>query len=362
MKNVTLVMPFIIFFVFIFQSYAEPYKIGVILPLSGEAASFGESAKKGINLAYDSLAIENQEKIKIIFEDDALSPSKSVSAFNKLNTQNKIDAVVLFSSGVSNAVAPLAEKNKKLMLAIASDKKFLKNKKFVFNHWVTPEKESSVLIDEMQRRGYKRFAMLVSEHDGAIAVEKSFKDEIKKRKLTDNFVFSERVLMRERDFKSLIAKIRRKNIDGLGLCLLPGSLSSFAKQARAGGLSSDIFGYEIFEDEAEVKASGGALYGSWYVNADESNKDFRELHERVFNKVPGYASANMYDIINLLFSGLQKYGHDNEKIATYLENLKDYKGAAGTYSASGDHRFTLPAVVKVVTKDGFEVVHTEVQK
>jgi len=41
----------------------------------------------------------------------------------------------------------------------------------------------------------------------------------------------------------------------------------------------------------------------------------------------------------------------------FLHTVKDFNGALGTYSASGDNRFTLPAAIKVITADGFKKIH-----
>jgi len=42
----------------------------------------------------------------------------------------------------------------------------------------------------------------------------------------------------------------------------------------------------------------------------------------------------------------------------YLRNIKNFSGAQGTFSAVGDGTFTIAAVLKVVTKDGFELLKT----
>ena len=44
-------------------------------------------------------------------------------------------------------------------------------------------------------------------------------------------------------------------------------------------------------------------------------------------------------------------------INTTLHTLRDFHGALGTYSASGDNRFTLPTAIKIVTEGGFQKLH-----
>lgn len=64
------------------------------------------------------------------------------------------------------------------------------------------------------------------------------------------------------------------------------------------------------------------------------------------------SAVNCYDIARLLGHSAEK-NHSSAELINYLKTVKDFKGAGGTFSATGDNRFTLPAVVKVVTEDGF---------
>ena len=41
----------------------------------------------------------------------------------------------------------------------------------------------------------------------------------------------------------------------------------------------------------------------------------------------------------------------------FLGGVRDFSGAAGTYSASGDNRFTLPAALKQIQNSAFVKLH-----
>ena len=336
-------------------SAEDKYRIGVIFPLSGDGAGLGKFAKNGAELAHQSLSPEDQSKVELIFEDDAWQKPKSVSAFHKLVDSNKIDAVLVAGSGIGHAVVPLAEAKQKILIAVAaSDKKVVFNRKYAFTHWVSPESESRALVAEIKRRGLKKLAIVTSEHEGTIAVENSLLEELKKQEMQEIINLNERFLVETRDFRSFVTKARARNIDGFCTILISGSLSSFVKQVTASGSKADIFGYELFEDELEVKASGGTMIGKWYVNAEDGVPTFQELYKSRYKETPTAFVANSFDSIRLLVEGYKKYGKDNEKIANYLRTLKDYNGAAGTYSATGDNRFDLPVALKIVTAEGFK--------
>ncbi|RIL12553.1 MAG: hypothetical protein DCC75_00195 [Proteobacteria bacterium] len=339
------------------KAESAPYKIGVILPLSGEVASLGNYIKRAIDLAYSELPEDQQSRLKLIYEDDQLQSQKSVSIFHKLNSLDKADAVFVLGSGVGNAVGPLAERQGKILIAIgASDKKFAVGTKHVFIHWVVPEKESEIIVREIKKRGLQRIAIIAAEQEGVIAFNKAFMAEMAKHNLTDRIVLDERYLQDNKDFKPFLSKVRAKQADSIYVLLFPGGLSTFMKQARDFAIKADIFGAELFEDQHEVAASDGTLIGKWYVNADEASPDFIANYKKKYGEHPGWATANAYDSLKLMADAVARHGNDNAAIASYLRGIKDYKGAAGSYSATGDNRFDLPATIKIVTKDGFEKI------
>jgi branched-chain amino acid transport system substrate-binding protein len=333
----------------------EKYRIGLILPLSGDAAMVGSYCRKSVELAYSTLPQASKNQLELFWEDDQWQSARSVSAYHKLVDINQVDAVLVVGSDVGQAIAPLAELKKKIMVAIgASDHTVAAGRQYAFLHWVIPETQAELLVKEIKKRDYKSIALAISEQRGCIAQEKAVLDQAKKQGIAERIISSDRILADTRDFRTIISKLRAKRADAVFLNLIPGPCSAFARQGRDFGLKAAYFGMDVMEDENEVKASDGALVGAWYVNAADSLESFRRAYQSAYNEYPGWASSNSYDVLNLLAEGVKRFGKDNDKIADYLRTLINYHGAAGIYSATGDNRFTLPAAVKIVTKERFE--------
>lgn len=331
------------------------YRIGVIAPFSGDAASLGRYLKQGIEFGVESSPKEMREQVQLIFEDDQLQSAKTVSAYQKLKSHDHVDAVIVAGSGSGHAVNSLAEKDGIIAIAVgASDKAVVAGKKFVFTHWVSPEAEAKVLVAEVEKRAFQRIAVIASEQQGAFALEEAMSAVLKDRGIANRIILSKRFTPDTKDFRTVLATIRSERIDGIVSILLPGSLSAFAKQVRDLKITAELFGYELFEDEAEVKASDGALIGKWYVNADVAGEGFLKKFEERFKEPPGFGVANSYDAIQLLIRAATEHHGENVRIAEALASVKDYHGACGTYSATGDNRFDLPATLKIVTAEGFK--------
>jgi branched-chain amino acid transport system substrate-binding protein len=83
---------------------ANTVKVGIVLPLTGPQARFGEIEEKSFNLALDEINASggiNGDKLELVMADDAGRPEVGRSAVDKLITNNE---VVMIGGGYSNAV------------------------------------------------------------------------------------------------------------------------------------------------------------------------------------------------------------------------------------------------------------------
>ncbi len=334
---------------------SEKCKIAVIIPLSGQVASLGNYVKKGIDLALEELPIDQKNKLEVIYEDDQFNPVKTISIYRQLKSTKNINAVFVLGSPTANALVPITEADKTLLVAIgASDPTIAVGKEYSFIHWVIPQVLGEKLAAELVRKKFQRIAFVAGEVSGAIADVGAAIEALDKKGKKDSVVYQQNFMKDITDYRSELLKLRQNKADAVVAVLFPGALSSFAKQFSEMKIPAELIGMETFEDEAEVKAANGALLGTWYVNASNSTSDFTKLYQKKYNEYPGWATGNSYDSLKLIASGVKELGFDNHAIRDSLRNLKDYQGAAGIYSASGDNRFTLPASLKRVTEKGFE--------
>jgi branched-chain amino acid transport system substrate-binding protein len=95
---------------------ADPIKVGIVLPLTGTEAKFGEIEKNSFLMALEEINGAGGVKghpIELIIEDDTSKPDVGRSAVEKLIAQNKV--IVIgggYSSSVTYAMAAVAQRNK----------------------------------------------------------------------------------------------------------------------------------------------------------------------------------------------------------------------------------------------------------
>jgi branched-chain amino acid transport system substrate-binding protein len=97
-------------------SAADGIKVGVLLPLTGAQAKFGEIEKRSYEMAAEEINAKggvNGKKIELLFEDDTGKPDVGRSGVEKLISREKVPVITGgYSSSVTAAAAPVAQQFK----------------------------------------------------------------------------------------------------------------------------------------------------------------------------------------------------------------------------------------------------------
>jgi len=351
------------------SAYAEPFKVGVILPLSGPAAMYGGAC---VNAGSLFKLDRPDNNIEFIVEDSRFEAPITISAYNKLVGNDKVDIIYVWGAGPAAAVAPIAEIKKHPIVLMTGDSRDIKGRKFAIS-FVNHLKEFSLkLLEELRRRNKKKVAIVKTE----IQFFETLIDEMKNNLNTDesidiidSFVPGQNV-----NFQSAITKIRQaqinKKYDALGVMLMSGQLSSFYKKISEQKLKIDTFTTHFLESKTERAQSGSSITGAFYsaVNAEDSFVNKYADKFKTTDQV-GFA-AEFYDFLALvddLFS--EDYKNDKklspDEILERIESVKERHGASGKYyfmrdnpeaDPVGGKRFKFPIVIKEVTEGGGERV------
>lgn len=322
----------------------EPIKIGVILPLSGDAAFIGESVKNSAILAKEGFG-KTKKTYELIFEDDQADSKKTISAFRKLVDADKIRAVVTGFSGPGNAIAPLSEKEKIIHFSIASDLNIAKDKPFVFNHWVKPESEAQVYIKEAKKQGLEKIAVIATNQQGIIAV----RDALLKEDPTIFIFKNELVSPQEKDFRTTIIKAKNEGADAFVLLLFPGQLTSAVKQIKEMKINIPLTSIESFEGDPGAIP---LLEGEWYVISADPSESFTASYKEKYGGLPQTGSAYAYDVIRILITAFEKE-KTNEGVAKFISEIDNFPGVTGALSVDSDGNINSKAVIKKIIDGKF---------
>ena len=319
---------------------SEPLKIGILLPLSGNLGFLGEPAKQGAELALEETGLTN--KYKLIFEDDQFNPQKTITAANKLISIDKVNVIISFGSSAANVVKPLAEKNKILHFAIASDPK-ITDGVYNFNHWTPPKEEARALVEELVKRKIKKIGILTANQEGMLAItsEVEKQAEISGISIINNQKFN----IGEKDFRTLITKIKENLPEILIMTNYTPELEILGKQIKDAGIKIPMTSIEGFDQTTDQKL----FNGYWYASASDPSNEFVSLFKTKFNKEPGFGTGNVYDIIKLIIKANENIDNPTTtKLVSELLKIKNFKGAMGSISINQDGSVLSKATIKTV--------------
>ncbi len=331
-------------------------KIGASLALSGDLAFFGETVKNSMELAVKDLK-DSKYDYQLVFEDDKLDPKTASTAATKLIQVDNVDAIISWSSGTGNAVAPIAQENKVIHFnPVASDANVAKGF-YNFIHWTQPNQEAMAWADEASKRDIKRIAIIVMQHQGLQAISDAVKNFSESEGMT--VVNTETFAPGEKDFRSSIMKIKASNPDIIFIGALDPELPLIYTQMKELGVKTPVSCAESFE----LTKDPSLFNGQWYASASDPTVGFTAKYKAAYGKDPQISAPNAYDVVNLIVAGYEKAGKDSavkpthEEVANEILKIKDFDGAVGRIDVGEEGIVRSKASIKMII-DGKPVTQT----
>jgi branched-chain amino acid transport system substrate-binding protein len=343
-------------------------KIGVLLPLTGNAANLGNSARRGIELAVDEINGEggiNSKKVTVYYVDDQDDPAQAAAAMTKLIKEQKVPSVIgSISSFVTIAIAPIADQNKVVLLSPASeDPKISGLGDYLFRNCYTEDYEAKQMARFIGTdiKAKKIGIMYVNTNYGA-ELAQAFTDNFTKLggKVVDAEIFDSGAT----DFQAQLNNIKKLKPDGEYIIGFR-RLGMLLAQAKALGLSGPFYSSMTFEDSTIIKTAGKAANGVIYTypaynpaSKDEQVVDFVNFFQKKYDMIPDIYAANSYDAMKILALAIQQAGTKAEKIKEALYTMKDYPGVTGLTSFDLNGDAVKPVAIKQVVNGKFTFLRT----
>lgn len=318
----------------------SPIKIGALLVLSGDAAKYGEVSKNAIQMAVDAY---NQDKprenqVEVIYEDTHGDAKTAVTSFQKLVTQNHVNALIgpLFQKEMS-AISPLIAQYKIPTFALAPLPVDIRsnapsNPLIV---WPDPTIEAGEMAKYVFNKGARTIAILGTRDPWEAEVSAGFAAKFKE--LGGQVVSNEIVLPDAVDTRLSVTKTIATKPDAVFL----GTYFKFVYYTKA--LHELGYKGKVYSIEADGYVAGetkGESNNLQFISPAYSTEDFMSAYKTKYNEEVSIPAGQSFDAMNLLLSIVP--GNSNEKILSTMENLKEYKGVSGKIEFTSDRRTIFP--------------------
>jgi branched-chain amino acid transport system substrate-binding protein len=316
-------------------------KVGVIYPLTGDAASWGQNARNGAMLALDdfnSHVGDPKQKVEVILEDSKSTPKDAVAAANKLIFQDKVRFIVgdLVSSDLL-AIAPISQTNKVLTVGQGSSPKVNEAGDYIFSTWPSDDLQGQAVakcLNETLKAANASIIYVNNEYGKGVV-------DVLKRFYKGSVDLEDGYDSKTRDFRNIIQKVP-KTSKALVLVAYPEELPILLKQLSEANITVPVVGTETFENENVKKLNTAyPIYYTLPKFADKESDKYKQFVARYkakYGAEPGVPADVAYDAMMLVLEGIAREGYDPEKVRSTLSGLKNYQGVSGiiTFNRSGN--------------------------
>ncbi len=298
---------------------SAPFKIGLILPMSGQQATTGRQIEAAAKLwmAQNGDTVAGR-KVQLIVKDDTSLPDVTRRLAQELVVNDKVDVLAGFGITPSAmAVAPIATQSKTpLVVMAAATSSITEASPYIVRTSFTLPQASVALADWAPKNGIKKVVTLVSDYGPGIDAEKFFKERLlfNGGQVTESL----RVPLRGPDFAPFLQKVRDLKPDALFVFVPSGAGAAVMKQFLERGMDKagiKLIGTGDVTDDDQLNDMGdgalGVVTSHHYSAAHPSaaNKKFvAEFQKANKNMRPNFMAMGGYDGMRVIYEALKKTG------------------------------------------------------
>jgi branched-chain amino acid transport system substrate-binding protein len=326
------------------SSSPKVIKVGLILPFTGNAATYGQSLLKGAQMGMDEINAKggvNGKHIEIVTYDDGGNPSQAATGAQKFADQKDISIIVGSAlSSSSLAMVPITDKAKiAQLLWSSSSPKLTGISPYVFRMCAQDDKIARDMVVMMHDTlKANKIVSVFPNVDAGRGVNDTVVKEAAARNMT--VLESISYLEKDQDFAAVITKIKALKPDAIALGGNYTDSALLVKQARNAGITVPMVGNSGLFSSKFIELGGSGVEGTILIlnflttNPDPRIQEFDNKFKAKYGADPDQYSAIAYDGIYVIADAAKRAMDKNngelsrEELRIALKNT-NYRGLVG---------------------------------
>ena len=314
------------------EDTGPPPRVAVLLPLSGQYATYGQRSLNGIKLALGPQADQ------LVVRDDKGEAASARAALDELISDPTIVAVIgPLRSKVAEAVAPRAERAGLPMVVLSQQEG-------ISGHWVvqpamTAERQAAELAEyAVAGQGLRTFGILYPNDPYGLPLSQAFRQQVEQRggRVVGTVTYDPN----QKEFSvELLSLDKWIKGDGLQAVFIPDFASTaipLATQLRHAHPGVVLLGSNGWNDPAALGPAADDIDGAVFVDGffassqRRATQDFVSAYRAAFGSTPEILEAQAYDGAKLVAAALQSGARSRPQLIAALQTPRSFEGAAGT--------------------------------
>jgi branched-chain amino acid transport system substrate-binding protein len=293
-----------------------PFKIGLLLPMTGPFGSTGRQIENGVRLYMAQFGDKVAGRpVQIILKDDTGLPDITKRLAQELVVNDKVDVLAGFGlTPLALSTAPIASQSKTPMVIMAAATSIITEASpYIIRTSMTLPQVTLGVAEWAPKNGIKKVVSLVTDYGPGIDAEKTFRDRFL---LNGGQILGElRVPLRNPDYAPFLQKVRDLKPDALFVFVPAGAGTALLKQFAERGLDKagiKLIGEGSVADDEILNEMGDVALGlvtSHPYSASHNspaNKKFVEAFMKQSKGVrPNFFGVAAYDGMRVIYEAVK---------------------------------------------------------
>ena len=295
---------------------SKPFKIGMLLPMTGPFASTGRQIENGARLymAQQGNKVAGRT-VELVIKDDTGVPDITKRLAQELVVNDKVDVLAGFGlTPLALATAPIATQSKTPMVVMAAATSIVTEASpYIIRTSMTLPQVTLGVAEWAPKNGIKKVVTLVTDYGPGFDAEKTFKDRFL---LNGGQILDElRVPLRNPDYAPFLQKVRDLKPDALFVFVPAGAGTALLKQYAERGLDKagikligegSVVDDEILNDMGDVALGMVTSHPYSASHNSPANKKFTEAFLKQSKGIrPNFFGVAAYDGMRVIYEAIK---------------------------------------------------------
>ncbi len=329
-----------------------PIKVGVLAPIAGEFAKYGEPVVNTIKMFAGDYNTRSEvtkgewPRIEVVYEDTHADIKTAVSAYQKLISVDKIDVLVgpLLQAEMA-ALMPLIKKdNLPVFSAVPIPKDLRGNTSNPVVFWPDPTLESGEMAQYVYDQGIRTIGVLYTRDAWETEASEGFKEAF--TKLGGKVVATEVVLQDTKEIALPVTKVLAAKPDAIFMGTYY-KFVDFVRKARELGYKGKLFSIEI--DSNISMESKPFSNGLQFISPAFYSSEYVSRYKQLYGEEPALPGGQHGDVFNMFIQMAEVPGVYNsdkkvfqQNLLSAMEKIRGYEGVSGSITFTPDHQAIFP--------------------
>ena len=304
---------------------AETIKVGVLAPLTGAVAEYGNAVNNGVVMYFDELNAKggiNGKQVELIPYDEEGDAVKAVTGYNSLVDQGVVAIVGDVTTGPTVAVVVESQADGMPMITASAtaasvtcqmdgDKVVAVYENMFRSCFIDPFQGEKMAAFAKEVLGAKTAAVIYNTGlDYSVGCAESF--QTKAAEVGLEVVAVESYSNDAVDFQGQLTNIAAKTPEVMFVPDYYSVVALMAPQAAAAGLSTTLLGSDGWDTVLDVVTDAALLEGAYYCSGyspDDTREEvltFVKNYQAKFGATPNMFSAQAYDAAMIMAAAIEK--------------------------------------------------------